>query len=108
MRILVVTVVHHPEDARILHREIAALRERGHEIVYAAPFTARSVAPRPYVEGWTCRGPRAAAAVRHCGRPASCSPNAGPKWIWCCCTTPNCCWPSPAPCVGGSAPAGPR
>ncbi|MFI7408005.1 glycosyltransferase [Streptomyces sp. NPDC049627] len=51
MRILVVTVVHHPEDARILHREIAALREHGHRIVYAAPFAAREVAPRPYVEG---------------------------------------------------------
>ncbi|GAA2728418.1 glycosyltransferase [Streptomyces nogalater] len=51
MRILVVTVVHHPEDARILHRQIAALRERGHEVVYAAPFAARSALPRPYVEG---------------------------------------------------------
>ncbi|MET8452659.1 glycosyltransferase [Streptomyces sp. NPDC005209] len=51
MRILVVTVVHHPEDARILHREIAALRERGHQVVYAAPFSAREVVPRPYLEG---------------------------------------------------------
>ncbi|MYX97604.1 glycosyltransferase [Streptomyces sp. SID486] len=51
MRILVVTVVHHPEDARILHREIAALRERGHHVVYAAPFAARGTTPRPYVEG---------------------------------------------------------
>ncbi|MEU7084967.1 glycosyltransferase [Streptomyces achromogenes] len=51
MRILVVTVVHHPEDARILHRQIAALRERGHEVVYAAPFAARGALPRPYVEG---------------------------------------------------------
>ncbi|GEC07693.1 glycosyl transferase family 1 [Streptomyces spinoverrucosus] len=51
MRILVVTVVHHPEDARILHREIAALTERGHRIVYAAPFSARGVVPRPGVEG---------------------------------------------------------
>ncbi|WP_180687227.1 glycosyltransferase [Streptomyces gossypiisoli] len=51
MRILMVTVVHHPEDARILHREIAALSERGHRIVYAAPFSARGVAPRPGVEG---------------------------------------------------------
>ncbi|MCI3270977.1 glycosyltransferase [Streptomyces cylindrosporus] len=51
MRILVVTVVHHPEDARILHRQIAALRERGHQVVYAAPFTARKVAPRADVEG---------------------------------------------------------
>ena len=62
MRILVVTVVHHPEDARILHREIAALRERGHEIVYAAPFTARGVEPRPYVEGVDL--PRAAGRAR--------------------------------------------
>ncbi|MBG0855549.1 glycosyltransferase [Streptomyces spinoverrucosus] len=51
MRILVVTVVHHPEDARILHREIAALTERGHRIVYAAPFSACGVVPRPGVEG---------------------------------------------------------
>ncbi|RSO06779.1 glycosyl transferase [Streptomyces sp. WAC 05379] len=51
MRILVVTVVHHPEDARILHREIAALHEHGHRIVYAAPFAARRTSPRPNVEG---------------------------------------------------------
>ncbi|MEU3524572.1 glycosyltransferase [Streptomyces sp. NPDC038707] len=51
MRILVVTVVHHPEDARILHRQIAALCERGHEVVYAAPYAARDVLPRPCVEG---------------------------------------------------------
>ncbi|MFB8776348.1 glycosyltransferase family 4 protein [Streptomyces broussonetiae] len=51
MRILVVTVVHHPEDARILHRQIAALTERGHRVVYAAPFSACAVVPRPGVEG---------------------------------------------------------
>ncbi|MEU3979035.1 glycosyltransferase family 4 protein [Streptomyces sp. NPDC026672] len=51
MRVLVVTVVHHPEDARILHRQIAALCERGHQVVYAAPFAARGVTPRPHVEG---------------------------------------------------------
>ncbi|MFJ6660253.1 glycosyltransferase [Streptomyces sp. NPDC091377] len=51
MRILVVTVVHHPEDARILHRQIAALRERGHQVTYAAPFAARQAVPRPDVEG---------------------------------------------------------
>ena len=39
MRVLVVTVVHHPLDARIFHREIAALRAAGHEVTYAAPFT---------------------------------------------------------------------
>ncbi|GGS93983.1 glycosyltransferase family protein [Streptomyces chromofuscus] len=62
MRILVVTVVHHPEDARILHREIAALAERGHRIVYAAPFGARGVVPRPGVEGVDL--PRAAGRER--------------------------------------------
>ncbi|MEV7283783.1 glycosyltransferase [Streptomyces sp. NPDC093252] len=51
MRILVVTVVHHPEDARILHRQIATLREHGHQVLYAAPFAARGVTPRPDVEG---------------------------------------------------------
>lgn len=38
-RILVVTVVHHPWDARIWHREIASLRERDWQVTYAAPFT---------------------------------------------------------------------
>ncbi|MBA2949518.1 glycosyltransferase [Streptomyces himalayensis] len=62
MLVLVVTIVHHPEDARILHREIAALRERGHRIVYAAPFEALAVTPRPDVEGVTL--PRAAGRDR--------------------------------------------
>ncbi|MFJ4470899.1 glycosyltransferase [Streptomyces sp. NPDC089424] len=62
MRILVVTVVHHPEDARILHRQITALAERGHRIVYAAPFGARGVQPRPGVEGVDL--PRAAGRER--------------------------------------------
>jgi hypothetical protein len=39
MRVLVVTVVHDPEDARIRHRQIGALRAAGHEVVLAAPFT---------------------------------------------------------------------
>lgn len=39
-RILVVTVAHPPADARILHRQIAALSEFGHEVTYAAPFSA--------------------------------------------------------------------
>lgn len=46
LRILVLTIVHHPQDARVLHRQIAALLERGHEVVYAAPFAAtHSVRP---------------------------------------------------------------
>lgn len=40
MRVLVVTVVHDPEDARIRHRQIPALLDAGHEVTYAAPFTA--------------------------------------------------------------------
>ena len=40
MRVLVVTVVHDPEDARIRHRQIAALRAAGHEVILAAPFRA--------------------------------------------------------------------
>ncbi|GII53798.1 hypothetical protein Pth03_21870 [Planotetraspora thailandica] len=51
MHVLVMTVVHHPEDARILHREIRALVDAGHEVTYAAPFAARGVAPRPWVTG---------------------------------------------------------
>ncbi|WP_035812557.1 glycosyltransferase [Jiangella gansuensis] len=40
MRVLVLTVVHDPEDARIRHRQIAALRDAGHHVTLAAPFTA--------------------------------------------------------------------
>ncbi len=45
MRILVVTIVHHPEDARIRHRQISALLTAGHEVTYAAPFKATRVQP---------------------------------------------------------------
>jgi glycosyltransferase involved in cell wall biosynthesis len=45
MRICVCTVVHHPEDARILHRQIRALLDAGHEITYIAPFRACNVTP---------------------------------------------------------------
>ncbi|MQA95642.1 MAG: glycosyltransferase [Streptosporangiales bacterium] len=45
MRICVCTIVHHPEDARILHRQILALLEAGHEVTYIAPFRARNVTP---------------------------------------------------------------
>jgi len=40
---LVVTVVHHPEDARIRHREIGALLEAGVQVTYAAPFSAHAL-----------------------------------------------------------------
>ena len=45
------TVVHNPEDARILHRQIRALVDAGHEVTYAASFTAHGVVPRPWVNG---------------------------------------------------------
>lgn len=38
MRVVVATVVHHPFDARILHRQIGALLDAGHQVVYLAPF----------------------------------------------------------------------
>jgi glycosyltransferase involved in cell wall biosynthesis len=44
MRVLVVTVVHRPDDARILHRQIRTLREHGLSVTYAAPWTATGVA----------------------------------------------------------------
>jgi len=44
-RLLVVTVVHRPDDARILHRQIAFLRAEGYRITYAAPWRATGVTP---------------------------------------------------------------
>lgn len=38
MHVLVVTVVHHPLDARIHGREIESLVRAGHEVTYAAPW----------------------------------------------------------------------
>lgn len=45
MHALVATVVHHPEDARILHRQIRALLDAGHTVTYAAPFREYGVTP---------------------------------------------------------------
>ncbi|HEY7858960.1 MAG TPA: glycosyltransferase [Candidatus Nanopelagicales bacterium] len=45
MRVLVVTTVHVPADARISRREIGALVESGAEVTYAAPFRATGTAP---------------------------------------------------------------
>ncbi|MEU6997054.1 glycosyltransferase [Nonomuraea sp. NPDC046570] len=47
MRVCVATTVHHPEDARILHRQIRALLDAGHEVTYVAPFTHCNVTPAP-------------------------------------------------------------
>ncbi|HEX4813327.1 MAG TPA: glycosyltransferase [Nonomuraea sp.] len=45
MRACVATTVHHPEDARIMHRQIRALLDAGHEVTYVAPFTFFNVTP---------------------------------------------------------------
>ncbi|CAL9537747.1 hypothetical protein SUDANB121_04191 [Nocardiopsis dassonvillei] len=45
MHALVATVVHHPEDARILHRQIRALLDAGHTVTYVAPFRECGVTP---------------------------------------------------------------
>ncbi|MET9069366.1 glycosyltransferase [Streptosporangium sandarakinum] len=47
MRVCVGTIVHHPEDARIMHRQIRALLDAGHEVTYVAPFTDCNVTPAP-------------------------------------------------------------
>ncbi|HJY99477.1 MAG TPA: hypothetical protein VJ305_02070 [Streptosporangiaceae bacterium] len=40
MRVVVCTIVHHPADARIYHRQIRALLEAGHQVIYIAPVQA--------------------------------------------------------------------
>ncbi|WP_067434733.1 glycosyltransferase [Nocardioides jensenii] len=47
---LVVTVVHHPEDARIRHRQIASLLEAGWQVTYAAPFSGYGLPIPPSTE----------------------------------------------------------
>ena len=41
MRVVVCTIVHHPSDARIYHRQIQALLAAGHEVTYLAPVSAK-------------------------------------------------------------------
>lgn len=65
MRVLVVTVVHRPDDARIRQREIEALLAAGAEVTYAAPFTDWGVAPDTDRDGLRCLDlPRAAGRRR--------------------------------------------
>lgn len=49
-RLLVVTVVHRPDDARILHRQVRSLLDDGFSITYAAPWRAFDVLPPDGVE----------------------------------------------------------
>lgn len=67
LRVLIVTVVHDPEDARIRHRQIQALLQAGHRVAYAAPFSAFDRKPPQGVCGFDlprARGRRRLAAVR--------------------------------------------
>jgi glycosyltransferase involved in cell wall biosynthesis len=47
MRVVVCTIVHHPQDARILHRQIRALLDAGHQVSYVAPLRACGVTAWP-------------------------------------------------------------
>lgn len=49
MRVFVGTVVHNPEDARILHRQIRALLDAGHSVTYMAPFRTCNATPWPEI-----------------------------------------------------------
>lgn len=51
MRVLVVTVVHVPLDARIHHRQIRALRSADIEVTYAAPWEATATPPAQAAPG---------------------------------------------------------
>ena len=67
LRILVATVVHDPEDARIRHRQLPALIDAGHEVAYAAPFRAFGRTPPEGVWGIDlprARGKRRLSAIR--------------------------------------------
>jgi glycosyltransferase involved in cell wall biosynthesis len=61
---LVVTVVHHPDDARIRHRQIAALLDAGWAVTYAAPFSGYDVGRRPHPGLTTVDLPRASGRRR--------------------------------------------
>ncbi|WP_435202007.1 glycosyltransferase family 4 protein [Janibacter sp. GS2] len=64
-RALVVTVVHHPQDSRIRHREIAALLEAGWQVTYLAPFVGHDLPVPQATPALTCVDlPRAAGRTR--------------------------------------------
>src|ERR1035438_4123456 len=69
MRVVVCTVVHHPMDARILHRQIRALLDAGHQVSYIAPLRACGVAPWPGVTAADV--PRAVGRSRLAALPAA-------------------------------------
>lgn len=67
LRVLVMTVVHHPQDTRIFVRQISALVDAGHQVTFAAPFSAVGVTPPPGVTAFDLprsRGRHRVAAMR--------------------------------------------
>jgi glycosyltransferase involved in cell wall biosynthesis len=50
MRIVIVTVVHHPLDARITTRQARALVDAGHDVVMVAPWSQSGAKPPPGIE----------------------------------------------------------
>lgn len=64
-RALVATVVHHPEDSRIRHREIEALLGAGWQVTYLAPFADHGLPLPEQTPALTCLDlPRAAGRRR--------------------------------------------
>lgn len=49
--VLVLTVVHHPDDSRIRHRQITALLEAGWRVTYAAPWSGYALRPPADIPG---------------------------------------------------------
>jgi glycosyltransferase involved in cell wall biosynthesis len=64
VRVLVATVVHRPDDARIRQREIEALLAAGDDVVYLAPFSGWGVTPTVHERLRTVDVPRAAGRRR--------------------------------------------
>ena len=97
MRVVVCTIVHHPADARIYHRQIRALLEAGHQVTYIAPaeaenFSAERASPQLLAHpGSAGRG--TAQARRAARRPAGAGPAQRPAPTCCSSTIPSCCWP---------------
>lgn len=67
MRVLVVSTVHNPRDARVSEREIGALLAGGHAVTQVGPFTAFGTEPLPGVRAIDIprsTGRRRAASIR--------------------------------------------
>ena len=98
MRVVVCTIVHHPADARIYHRQIRALLEAEHEVTYIAPVGPQDFNPE---RTWPSLQLRPVPGRLEGAGPGRYSPPVRP-WpgtptVPTCCssTIPNCCWRCP-------------